>query len=114
MYILIRRLDVRSPNRSLPVLQVTSPIATEQLSVPETTLVGAMSNDPADIRAHARAQMGFSVELQQVRTRDAMDLDLILEELEGMRPEFPSLDDLCKEEESTKEELTDGALCRNG
>jgi hypothetical protein len=43
-----------------------------------------------------------------------MELDLILEELEGMRPEFPSLDDLCKEEESTKEELTDGALCHNG
>ena len=71
MYIGIRRLDIRSPNRSLSVLQVTSPIATEQLSVPATTLVGAMSNDPADIRAHARAQMGLSVELQQVRARES-------------------------------------------
>lgn len=35
----------------------------------------------------------------------AMDLDIILEELEGMRPEFPSLEDLRGEEELMKEDL---------
>jgi O-acetyl-ADP-ribose deacetylase (regulator of RNase III) len=42
----------------------------------------------------------------------AMDLDIILEELEGMRPEFPTLEDLREEEEIMKADLADSGANR--
>jgi hypothetical protein len=36
-------------------------------NINNNTSVGAMSNDPADVRANARAEMGLSREVEQVR-----------------------------------------------
>ena len=42
----------------------------------------------------------------------AMDLDIIIEELEGMRSEFPCLEDLCEEEAAMKTELANAVDSR--
>jgi hypothetical protein len=40
-------------------------------NINNNTSVGAMSNDPADVRANARAEMGLSREVKQVRARES-------------------------------------------
>jgi hypothetical protein len=40
-------------------------------NINNNTSVGAMSNDPADVRANARAEMGLSREVEQVRARES-------------------------------------------
>jgi Ran GTPase-activating protein (RanGAP) involved in mRNA processing and transport len=42
----------------------------------------------------------------------AMDLDIIIEELEGMRSDFPCLEDLCEEEAAMKTELANAVNSR--
>ncbi len=40
-------------------------------NINNNTSVGTMSNDPADVRANARAEMGLSREVEQVRARES-------------------------------------------